>query len=143
MNSSFVNITKDLELKEDNESNANTLKDTLGAVNSYPSIERIRRTVKTNEKFSFQPVPEDLVHKIILSLDGSKATPVGDIPADMLKSAVYIHLLFITKIINVSFENSRFPDELKLAEVSPIFKKNNDLDTENCRPVSILSLKSL
>ena len=143
MNSSFVNITKDLELKEDNESNANTLEDTLGAVNSYPSIERIRRTVKTNEKFSFQPVPEDLVHKIILSLDGFKATPVGDIPADMLKSAVYIHLLFITKIINVSFENSRFPDELKLAEVSPIFKKNNDLDTENCRPVSILSLKSL
>ena len=143
MNSSFVNITKDLELKEDNESNANTLEDMLGAANSYPSIERIRRTVKTNEKLSFQPVPEDLVHKIILSLDGSKATPVGDIPADMLKSAVYIHLLFITKIINVSFENSRFPDELNIAEVSPIFKKNNDLHTENYRPVSILSLKGL
>ena len=143
MNSFFINITKGLELKKCNESNASTLEDVLDAFNYYPSIERIRRTVKTNEKFSFQPVREDLVCKIILSLDGSKATPVGDIPADMLKSAVYIHLLFITKIINVSFENSRFPDELKIAEVSLIFKKNNDLDTENYRPVSILSLKGL
>ena len=65
----------------------------LDAFNSYPSIERIRKTVKTNEKFSFQPVPEDLVRKIILSLDGSKATPVGDISADMLKSTVDIFLL--------------------------------------------------
>ena len=50
-----------------------------------------------------------------------------------------IYLSFITKIINVSFENGRFSDELKLAEVSPISKKNDDLDKENYRLVSILS----
>ena len=59
----------------------NTLEDVLNAFNSHPSIERIRRTFKTNEKFSFQPVPENLVREIILSLDAFKATPVGDIPA--------------------------------------------------------------
>ena len=80
-----------------------------------------------------------MLHEIILSLDGSKATPVGDIPVDILKYTVDIHLPFITKIINVSFENGHFPDELKLAEVSPIFKKNNDLDKENYRSASILS----
>ena len=80
-----------------------------------------------------------MVREIILSLDASKVTPVGDIPADILKSTVDIHLPFITKIINVSFENGRFPDELKLAEVSPIFKKNDDLDKENYKPASILS----
>ena len=52
---------------------------------------------------------------------------------------IYIYLPFITKIINVSFESGRSPDELKLAEVSPIFKMNDDLDKENYRPVSILS----
>ena len=71
MNSFFINITKGLELKEDNESNANTLEDVLDAFNSHPSIERIRRTIKTNEKFSFQPVPEDLVPEINLRLEGS------------------------------------------------------------------------
>ena len=115
------------------------MEEVLDAFNSHPSIERIRRTVKTNEKFSFQPIPEDLVRGIILKLDGSKATPVGDIPGDMLKSTVDIHLTFITKIINFSFENGCFPDELKLAEVSPIFKKNNDLVKENYRSISILS----
>ena len=128
-----------MELKECNASNVNTLEDVLTAFNSHLSIERIRRTIKTNQKFPFQPVPEDLVCEIILSLDGSKATPVGDIPADILKSTVDIHLPFITKIINVSFENGRFPDELKLAETSLIFKKNDNLDKENYRPVSILS----
>ena len=99
MKSFFINITKGLELKEDNKSNANTLEDVLNGFNSHPSIERIRRTVKTNEKVPFQPVPEDLVREIILSLDGSKATPIGDIPADMLKSTMAIHLPFMTKII--------------------------------------------
>ena len=35
------------------------------------------------------------------------------------------------KIINLSFENGCFPDNLKLAEVTLIFKKNDDLDKEN------------
>ena len=94
MNSFFINFTKGLELKGGNESNANTLEDVLDAFNSHPSIERIRTIVETNEKFSFRSVPKDLVREIILSLDGSKATLVGDIPADMLKSTVDIHLPF-------------------------------------------------
>ena len=75
------------------------MEDVLDAFNSHPSIERIRRTIKTNEKLSFQPVSEDLVRGIILSLDASKATPVGDIPADILKSTLDIHLSFVTKIM--------------------------------------------
>ena len=63
---------------------------------------------------------------------------MGDIPADMLKVTLDIHLSPITKIINLSFENECFLDDLKLAEVSPIFKKNNDLHKENYRPVSVL-----
>ena len=83
-----------------------------------------------NEKFSFKPVPDNLVREIILSLDGSTATPVGDIPAYMLKSMVDIHLPFTTKIKNFSFENGRLLGELKLAEVSRILKKNDDLDAK-------------
>ena len=75
-------------------------------------------------------------------MDSSKATPVGDIPADMLKSTIDIHVSLLTKIINSSIRNGCFPDELKAAEVTPIFKKNDDLDKENCRPVSVLPRKS-
>ena len=35
-----------------------------------------------------------------------------------------------------------FPNELKLADVSPVFKKDGDLNKDNYRPVSILSYMS-
>ena len=54
-------------------------------------------------------------------------TPVGDISVNMLKVTLDIRLSITTKIINLLFENGYFPDDLKLAEISPIFKKNDDL----------------
>ena len=62
------------------------------------------------------------MQKIDLSLDNFKVTPAGDIPADTLKSSVDIHFPFKTKIINLSFENSCFPDDLKFSEDNPVFK---------------------
>ena len=73
---------------------------------------------------------EDLAREEIMNLDGSKATPIGDISVDILKSTVDIHLPFITNSINLSIEKGCFPEELKLAEVSPIFKKKDDLEEE-------------
>ena len=63
---------------------------------------------------------------------------MGDIPADILKVTLDMHLSLITKIINLSFEHACFPDDLKLTEVSPIFKKNHDIDKEHYRPLSVL-----
>ena len=56
----------------------------------------------------------------------------------MLKSTIDVHVFLITKIINSSFPNGCFPDELKAAEVTLIFKKNDDLDKENYKPGSVL-----
>ena len=92
----------------------------------------------TNEKFSFKFVTEDLIREEIVNLDGSKATPIGNISADIQKSIVDAHLPFITSRINLSIKKGCFPEELKLSEVSPIFKKKDDLDKENYRLVSIL-----
>ena len=44
--------------------------------------------------------------------------------------------------MNKSFTSGEFPDCLKQANVSPIFKKDDPLDKENYRPVSILPLLS-
>ena len=100
--------------------------------------DKIIKTYESNKKFSFQQVTEGDVRQVILSIDGSKATPVGDIPANMFKVTLDIRLSGITKIINLSFENVCFPDDLKLTKVSPISNKNDDLDKENYRPVSVL-----
>ena len=41
-------------------------------------------------------------------------------------------------IINDCIENGVFPDGLKLADVSPVFKKENSFKKLNYRPFSIL-----
>ena len=63
------------------------------------------------------------MRQVILSISGSKAILVGVIPEDMLKDLLDKHLSLITKIINLSFDNGCIPDDLRLAEVSLIFKK--------------------
>ena len=139
MNNFYINIAKDLELKKDSKGKLNNLKDILKAYESRLSIEKIKKAIKTTEKFSFHNVKDDEVQKIIMNLDGSKATPVGDIPTDMLKQAIDIHLLIKTQIIIMSIDNNCYPEDLKLAEVSPVFKKKDDLNKENYRPISVLS----
>ena len=45
----------------------------------------------------------------------------------------------VTGPINKSIETSIFPDQLKVAQVKPLFKNKNDqLDKTNYRPVSVL-----
>ena len=139
MNNFYINIAKDLELKKDSKGKLNNLEDILKAYESRLSIEKIKKAIKTTEKFSFHNLKDDEVQKIIMNLDGSKATPVGDIPTDMLKQAIDIHLLIKTQIIIMSIDNNCYPEDLKLAEVSPVFKKKDDLNKENYRPISVLS----
>ena len=63
-----------------------------------------------------------LLHSSI-NIDGSKATHAEDIPAELLKVTLDIHLSLITKIINLSFENGCFPDDFKLAKVDLLSRK--------------------
>ena len=72
-----------------------------------------------SDLLSFHEITEDEIRKDISKLDGSKATPIGDIPAKVLKSTIDVHVSLLTKIINSSFRNRCFPDELKAAEVTP------------------------
>ena len=100
-------------------------------------LTRLEEPIKAIKSF-FQQVTEKHVRQIILSTDGSKATRLGDISAEKFKITQDIHLSLITKSINLPFENGFFLDDLKLAECSPIFKKNDYLNKENYSPVSVL-----
>ena len=128
MNNFFISITKDLELKKYSNGKLNNLEDILKVFESHPSIEKIKKAINTTEKFSFRSVKNDEVRKFIMNLDGSKATSVGVITTDMLKETIAIHLPIMTQIINMSIDNNCYPDDLKLAEVSPVFEKKDDLE---------------
>ena len=60
------------------------------------------------------------------------------IPVKILIGSVDRYLPTFTDIINSSIRNGTFPEELKLAEVTPLFKKADPFDKVNYRPVSLL-----
>ena len=143
MNTFFVNIAESLDLKKHDDSllnpiNSENINDILEKQKNHPSLQEISQTFMANKNFSFKLMTEDLVKEEIMNLDGFKATPIVVISVDILKLTVHIGFPFITNRINLSIEKACFPEELKLAEVSPIFKKKDDLDKESYRPVSVL-----
>ena len=45
-------------------------------------------------------------------------------------------LIFLKKLVNNAIIRGKFPDNLKLEDVTPVFKKKNPLDKTNNGPVS-------
>ena len=75
---------------------------------------------------------------MIKSLSIDKAS-VSNIPIKILKNSIHICSEKITNIFNECLINGKFPETLKRTDVTPIFKKGNDNEKENYRPVSMLS----
>ena len=91
------------------------------------------------QQFHFKEVSSNEVKKIIKSLNTKKCALSSCISVSILINSIDTYLSILTDIINDSIKNGVFPDELKLAEVIPLFKKADPFDKSNYRPVSLLS----
>ena len=139
MNRYFTNITKYMNLKANKISHQEELVNILDTFKNHKSVERIKlANFYSYNTLNFSKVTESEVKKEILNLSTKKATKNGDIPAKILKKSVDIYIKEITFIINDCIEKGIFPDDLKLDDVSPIFKKEDGFKKGNYRPVSIL-----
>ena len=61
------------------------------------------------------------------------------INAKLVKDSTEVICPTLTKIFNRSLQQRIFPEELKTAFVSPIYKNGDKSDCSNYRPISILS----
>ena len=64
------------------------------------------------------------------------------IPARFLKDGARILYQPLNYIINLSLMSSTFPDDMKIAKVTPLHKKKDKTDVGNYRPISVLSIVS-
>ena len=65
-----------------------------------------------------------------------------EFPALVAKQSIDSYIEPLTCLINRSFKDGIFPNELKLARVVPIFKCGDSTAPSNYRPISILSFFS-
>ena len=73
----------------------------------------------------------------IRELSSNKPLGPCTVPAWAIKDGMFIIAPHLTYVFNECLKNSVFPDQLKLANVTPIFKKDDPLDVINYRPISI------
>ena len=109
---------------------------------SHPSILSIKEKINNNV-FSFQKVTYEEILNEIKNLDTSKSTQSEDIPFKIINDNADIFANFILQNFSKCIIDGKFPDQLKKADVSPVFKKGNHNDKTNYQPVSTLDFKNL
>ena len=135
-NNYFINVTKTLNLKKQHVVGRSGVNE----FENHISIKMIHETYPEilPESFKFQFVSNNEVKKEIENLDAKTSSTYGSIPATILKQCVNAYLPHLTNSINYSIQHSNFPQELKLSEVIPVYKKLDPLQKENYRPVRFL-----
>ena len=147
-NKFFSNFVKELKIEKDDNLLADVIEESnpvLKAIKKYknhPSILRIKGSFKYPKVFLFKYFNVEDVKREINDISSKKATPKGDIPVKILKWNSDIIALVLTECYNQNIKSSKFPNELKNADISPIYKKKDRHQKSNYRPVSILLLLS-
>ena len=110
---------------------------------SHPSVKYIKE-VTSDAKLSFQHVLPWKTYQTIMELNKNKETS-GNIPTKALKTIARDICVHLTDCINSAILYGVFSDELKLADVTPLYQKSdpeekNKLPTDKRLTITIQSL---
>ena len=108
---------------------------------NHPSILAITSEYKNRANFSFNFVSKEDVLTEIKMLDVSKTIQESDIPVKIIKANENFFAEAICFYFNKSLENGKFPNCLKLANMTPVFKGARTSKSKY-RPVCILPVFS-
>lgn len=84
----------------------------------------------------------DEINKIIDSLDPNCSCGIDGITTKVVKCLKSLIKNDLAYSINECFKHGTFPENLKIAKVSPIYKSGSKLDPNNYRPISVLPVLS-
>ena len=77
------------------------------------------------------------------NLDNKKNDNFKNIPSNHMKDVSEVTVPCLTNIWNTHIKSEQtFPVNLKLADINPVFKKEDSILTKNYRPVSVLPVVS-
>ena len=141
----FANITDTLKIakvsKECVQTSSDPVLNCIEAYSTHPSILRIKGMVNAKERVEFSLIDPSTVLSEIQKMNATDKTN-GAVPTDMLKLASNICYREIAYHINSAINKNVFPDILKFADVSPIFKTGESTTVINYKAIAILSSMS-
>ena len=98
--------------------------------------------LKNSNEYSFfmNPTDQNEIINIINKLNINKSTGPHSIPNNILNLIKFNIAEPLSEIVNLSFANGIYIENLKLSKTIPIFKdKGSNLECDNYRPISLLS----
>ena len=138
LNKFFKNAVSTLNIKENRfitNRSLDGITDPIGkAIDKYKfhlNIFLIQKHLKNHDVFSFKTVEIDDIEKEINNINLKKATTSNSIPPKILKKSSKVSASVLHKLFNDSIEKSDFAQNLKLADVTTVYKKNGTLDKTN------------
>ena len=120
---------------------ATKIRETVPVQGSTDGFTQYMDNFSQPNSFFLSPVTSADVEKVIMSLKNKKA-PNHMYSIQSLKFISNLVSPLLSHLINKSFTCGKFPDCLKIARVTPIFKSGEKDKPDNYRPISILPVLS-
>ena len=138
-NEFFCNIAEKIGFED----KITSASDSIKKHSLHPSVSKIKgKFGNVSNIFSFHKVSPDVIEKKLKCINIRKSTGYDNIPGKLLRLAHSELAVPLTHLINKCMALNNFPAIMKCAEVSPIYKKEDNLIKGNYRPVSVLTAVS-
>ena len=146
LNNFFIEAVENLEIESYAPNTDNNIHKSIDEITKkyemHPSILEIRKNVNVENMFLFTNTTANAFKDEINKLDPRKAGVENDIQAKILISISDIVCTHLSHIYNSTKNDNSYPQSLKLADVTPIHKKNARTLMKNYRRVSLIPIVS-
>ncbi len=118
------------------------IENSINKHSNHPGIKLIHKHPEHHNNVSFKHLNPSEVGTILSKLNTKTETGCNGLTAKVIKIAAPAISAPLSGIINHVFDQSKFTTQAKAVEVGPIHKKVSQLDKNNYRPVSVLTILS-
>ena len=144
MNDFFSNVVEQMQITGfTSEYNFNNCTDEVTKCiykfSTHPSIICIKDNINAENSFMFSCSSHDIIDTTIDNLNLNKPTTFNNIPAKIIAEHKNTCSQYLLHFYNACITESKFPSQMKHADITPVYKKGEKTDKQNYRPVSILS----
>ena len=140
-NEFFQNIGCNIGFPEDNNQPLDSI---IKKYEEHTSVKKIKEIIgqRNKNEFIFRFVTRKEVSNVIKSLSSKKAAGFDEIPAKLVKTLGPQLMNALTLLINRCILEKTFPNQMKMANITPLYKKKDKLNKDNYRSVNLLPFLS-
>ena len=104
-----------------------------------PNSARLTSCFNSDKSIFLRPTDEKEIYSLIANLNSSKSCGFDGINNELLQMFSPVVSPFFAKLVNKSMCSGIFPNSLKIAKITPLYKGGCMQNTSSYRPISLLS----